>query len=52
MNILDKRFKYTPSALTDIRKTFARIRREQAEADKLRAADETERVVKVRKMRA
>ena len=26
MNILDKRFKYTPAAKTDIRKTFARER--------------------------
>lgn len=30
MNILDPRFKYGPSARTDLRKTFARIRREQA----------------------
>lgn len=28
MNILDPRFKYTSAAKTDIRKTFARIRRE------------------------
>lgn len=27
-NILDNSFKYTPSAKTDISKTFARIRRE------------------------
>jgi hypothetical protein len=27
--ILDRTFKYVPSAETDIRKTFARIRREQ-----------------------
>lgn len=28
MNILDKRFKYTPACQTDIRKTFARARKE------------------------
>lgn len=31
MNILDRRFKYVPAASTDLRKTFARIRREQRE---------------------
>ena len=29
-SILDPKFKYVPSASTDIRKTFARVRREQA----------------------
>lgn len=29
MSILDPKFKYTPAAATDIRKTFARVRREQ-----------------------
>lgn len=28
-SILDSSFKYTPSAETDLRKTFARLRREQ-----------------------
>lgn len=28
-SILDRSFHYTPSASTDLRKTFARIRREQ-----------------------
>jgi hypothetical protein len=32
--ILDKDFKYTSAAATDIRKTFARVRREQAKAAK------------------
>lgn len=31
-NILDKRFKYTPAASTNIAKTFARIRKQQAQA--------------------
>lgn len=29
-SILDPSFKYTPSSATDLRKTFARIRREEA----------------------
>jgi hypothetical protein len=28
-SILDRSFRYTPSSETDLRKTFARIRREQ-----------------------
>lgn len=32
MNILDKDFKYVPSNKTDIRKTFARIKREMEQA--------------------
>lgn len=28
-SILDRSFRYTPSTQTDLRKTFARIRREQ-----------------------
>lgn len=30
-SILDRSFRYTPSAETDLRKTFARIRRKQRE---------------------
>jgi hypothetical protein len=33
-SILDPKFKYTPSAATDIRKTFARVRKEMAEQKK------------------
>jgi hypothetical protein len=32
-SILDSAFRYTPSAQTDLRKTFARLRREQKQAD-------------------
>jgi hypothetical protein len=32
LSILDSRFKYVPSTATDIRKTFARVRREQEKA--------------------
>ena len=31
MNILDSRFKYVPAAKTDLKKTFARIRKQNAE---------------------
>ena len=44
MNILDKRFKYTPAAQTDLRKTFKRIRAEQKK-------NEAEREQKVQLMR-
>jgi hypothetical protein len=37
--IYDPAFKYVPSVKTDIRKTFARIRREQAEAQEREAAN-------------
>jgi len=42
-SILDPTFRYTPSVQTDIRKTFARIRREQRgiEARVMPRADET-----------
>ena len=32
-SILDRSFQYTPSAQTDLKKTFARIRREQRAQD-------------------
>ena len=32
-SILDRSFQYTPSAHTDLKKTFARIRREQRAQD-------------------
>lgn len=34
-SILDPTFRYTPSVSTDLAKTFARIRREQAKAREL-----------------
>jgi hypothetical protein len=33
-SILDRSFKYTPSAETDLRKTFAKLRRQQRSAQK------------------
>ena len=37
-SILNREFRYVPAAATDIRKTFARVRREQREAEARRAA--------------
>ena len=51
-SLLDPTFRYVPSVQTDIRKTFARIRRElrdEAEAARLereRVQEEAERVVR------
>lgn len=47
-SILDASFRYTPSTATDLRKTFARIRREQKERAEREAANaqEAARVVK------
>jgi hypothetical protein len=49
MNILDPRFKYTNSASTDIRKTFARARREirKAQGDAAAASQQRDRNVVV-----
>jgi len=38
-SILDRSFQYTPSAQTDLRKTFARIRREQRMREMAQAND-------------
>lgn len=35
-SILDSSFRYTPSTQTDLKKTFARLRREQKAADAAR----------------
>lgn len=45
MNILDPRFKYTNSVATDVRKTFARIRREQERQRAAQAVSKSARVV-------
>ena len=41
-SILSRSFHYTSSVQTDVRKTFARIRREQREQVRARALAETE----------
>lgn len=46
-SILDPTFRYTPSVQTDIRKTFARVKRERRQQEEAEAAarEEAERVV-------
>lgn len=46
-SILDRSFQYTPSAKTDLRKTFARIRREQRERELRQSANAQEASTKV-----
>ncbi len=46
-SIFDRSFHYTPSVQTDLRKTFARIRREQRDQQRLRVASEAEAKSKV-----
>jgi hypothetical protein len=46
-SILDPQFHYTPSVDTDLRKTFARIRREQRRAQEAVALAEAESRKKV-----
>lgn len=45
--LTDSTFQYTPSVETDIRKTFARVRRELREAEKRQAANQAEATAKV-----
>lgn len=53
-SILDKDFKYTNSAQTNIRKTFQRVRRElrAEQSAKANDKDEAESLFKVRLLRA
>jgi hypothetical protein len=44
-SILDNSFRYTKSIDTDLRKTFARIRREQREQARLQVESESPRKV-------
>lgn len=46
-SILDRSFHYTTSVETDVRKTFARIRREQRRREQAQAAVEAEARKKV-----
>lgn len=46
-SIFDRSFRYTSAAETDVRKTFARIRRRQREEEELRAQAEAEAKAKV-----
>jgi|SoiMethySBSTD1v2_1073268.scaffolds.fasta_scaffold1762549_2 hypothetical protein len=46
-SIFDRSFRYTSSAETDVRKTFARVRRKMREEEELRAMTEAEAKSKV-----
>lgn len=50
-SILDPSFKYTNSASTDLRQTFARVRREQKAQEAKAQADRIEQVEKVRTLK-
>lgn len=50
MSILDPKFKYVPAASTDIRKTFARLRREKVEREKREQSVRHEQILKVRRL--
>jgi len=46
-SILDPTFRYTSSANTDIRKTFARVRREMRRQTQVNARQDSDNAVKV-----
>lgn len=46
-SILDRSFRYTPAVQTDLKKTFARLRREQEKQAEARAEVEAEAKRKV-----
>jgi DNA transposition AAA+ family ATPase len=46
-SIFDRSFRYTSSAETDLRKTFARVRRKMRDEEELRAIAEAEAKAKV-----
>jgi len=50
-SILDRSFQYTPSAQTDLKKTFARIRREQRAQDAANDRAAAEANLKVSRLR-
>lgn len=50
-SILDRSFRYTPSTQTDLRKTFARVRREQRLLDRQAMEAAAEAKVKVAQLR-
>jgi hypothetical protein len=49
-HILDKSFRYVKSIDTDVRRTFARIKREREEARRLADANRTELEKKLEKL--
>lgn len=51
-SILDRSFQYTPSAQTDLKKTFARIRREKRAQEAANDRATAEAILKVSPLRA
>ena len=51
-SVFDRSFHYTPAVQTDIRKTFARVRREIRETEKVRERSEAETMAKVSPIKA
>jgi hypothetical protein len=50
-SILDRSFRYTSSVETDLRKTFARVRREQRNQQKVQTQADADAFAKVRPLR-
>ena len=50
-SILDKSFRYVPAVETDVKKTFARIRKQRREQAEQQAQADAEVTVKVRPIR-
>lgn len=50
-SILDRSFRYTSSAQTDVRKTFARVRREQQMQQQAQAQADAEAMPKIAPIR-
>ena len=50
-SILDRSFRYVPSSQTDLKKTFARVRRELDRRDQAQASADAEAKLKVAPMR-
>ena len=50
-SILDRSFRYTSSAQTDVRKTFARVRREQQLEQLARAREQADAISKISPLR-
>ncbi len=50
-SILDRTFQYVPSAQTDLRKTFKRLRREQRDAQAASVRASAEATLKVSRLR-
>jgi plasmid stabilization system protein ParE len=48
-SILDPSFRYTPAAQTDLRETFARVKKEQEEKARMEAEQRLDKVIRMRR---